>query len=88
MMSLPFGLFTQVSGSGPLGPFVIMPCLKNKQVFWLFGDLVTLLFVGCRTYSRPDKPSRKGQSVGHLTRRSEAQGSIPGLATYFPFSLR
>ena len=25
MMSLPFGLFTQVSGSGPLGPLV---CLK------------------------------------------------------------
>ena len=24
MMSLTFGLFTQVSGSGPLGPLVIM----------------------------------------------------------------
>ena len=23
MMSLPFGLFTQVSGSGPLGPLVL-----------------------------------------------------------------
>ena len=25
MMSLPFGLFTQVSGSGPLGPLVLEP---------------------------------------------------------------
>ena len=25
MMSLPFGLFTQVSGSGPLGPLVYAP---------------------------------------------------------------
>ena len=25
MMSLTFGLFTQVSGSGPLGPLVIIP---------------------------------------------------------------
>ena len=28
------------------------------------------------------------QSVGHLTRKSEVLGSIPGLATYFPFSFR
>ena len=27
MMSLPFGLFTQVSGSGPLGPLVIFSAL-------------------------------------------------------------
>ena len=28
------------------------------------------------------------QSVGHLTRKSEVLGSIPGLATYFRFSFR
>ena len=28
-------------------------------------------------------PGRKGQSVGHLTRKSGVLGSIPGLATYF-----
>ena len=39
---------------------------------------VSLLFV----------PGRVAQSVGHLTRKSEALGSIPGLATYFRFSFR
>ena len=28
-------------------------------------------------------PGRVAQSVGHLTRKSEVLGSIPGLATYF-----
>ena len=32
-----------------------------------------------------DKPGRVAQSVGHLTRKSEVLGSIPGLATYFRF---
>ena len=31
---------------------------------------------------------RVAQSVGHLTRKSEVLGSIPGLATYFRFSFR
>ena len=31
-------------------------------------------------------PGRVAQSVGHLTGKSEALGSIPGLATYFRFS--
>ena len=34
------------------------------------------------------KPGREAQSVGHLTRKSGALGSIPGLATYFRFSFR
>ena len=34
------------------------------------------------------KPGRVAQSVGHLTRKSEVLGSIPGLATYFRFSFR
>ena len=33
-------------------------------------------------------PGRLAQSVGHLTRKSEVLGSIPGLATYFRFSFR
>ena len=31
-------------------------------------------------------PGRVAQSVGHLIRKSEVLGSIPGLATYFCFS--
>ena len=41
--------------------------------------VVCLLFLG---------PGRRAQSVGHLTRKSEVLGSIPGLATYFRFSFR
>ena len=37
---------------------------------------------------RTTRPDRVAQSVGHLTRKSEALGSIPGLATYFCFSFR
>ena len=33
-------------------------------------------------------PGRVMQSVGHLTRKSEVLGSIPGLAAYFSFSFR
>ena len=31
MMSLTFGLFTQVSGSGPLGPLVLFPLKITKN---------------------------------------------------------
>ena len=34
------------------------------------------------------KPGHIVQSVGHLTRKSWVRSSIPGLATYFPFSFR
>ena len=33
MMSLTFGLFTQVSGSGPLGPLVISSDRRMIQVY-------------------------------------------------------
>ena len=33
-------------------------------------------------------PGREEQSVGHLTRKSGVQSSIPGLATNFRFSFR
>ena len=32
MMSLTFGLFTQVSGSGPLGPLVLNYCSLRSQL--------------------------------------------------------
>ena len=35
-----------------------------------------------------DSPGRVAPSVGHLTRKSEVLGSIPGLATYFRLSFR
>ena len=38
--------------------------------------------------SRMKSPGRVAQSEGHLTRKSEVLGSIPGLATYFRFSFR
>ena len=34
------------------------------------------------------RPGRVAQSVGHLTRKSEALDSIPGLATYSRFVVR
>ena len=35
MMSLPFGLFTQVSGSGPLGPLVCW--MSPFVILWVSG---------------------------------------------------
>ena len=35
-----------------------------------------------------NKSGRVAQSVGHLARKSEVLGPIPGLATYFRFSFR
>ena len=37
---------------------------------------------------RNQKPGRKAQSVGHLTRKSEVLSSITGLVTYFRFYFR
>ena len=39
MMSLTFGLFTQVSGSGPLGPLVIFCFLSTEQYEESLKDL-------------------------------------------------
>ena len=41
-----------------------------------------------KTLLPTSKPGRVAQSVGHLTRKSEVLGSIPGLATCFRFSFR
>ena len=37
MMSLTFGLFTQVSGSGPLGPLVLSKANIYKYIYRQFG---------------------------------------------------
>ena len=42
MMSLTFGLFTQVSGSGPLGPLVLTSCKEIPLVF------LTGLILSCK----------------------------------------
>ena len=41
MMSLTFGLFTQVSGSGPLGPLVSKS--QTLKIFFFLPDLVISL---------------------------------------------
>ena len=48
------------------------------------------IFEGVRWYPSSGSlmPGRVAQSVGHLTRKSQGLGSIPGLATYFRFFFR
>ena len=38
MMSLTFGLFTQVSGSGPLGPLVYFRDIMGERVRKIIND--------------------------------------------------
>ena len=56
--------------------------LRDKQVFEITE--VEIIRVDCKIR----KLIKTMQSVGHLTRKSEALGSIPGLTTYFRFSFR
>ena len=62
-----------------LGHADLLMCLQPKEFFccfilpWFEKELNKL-------------PGRVVQSVGHLTRKSEVLGLIPGLATYFRFS--
>ena len=42
---------------------------------------------GLHCLLKPICPNTYWQSVGHLTRKSGVLGSIPGLATYFRFSI-
>ena len=51
--------------------------LKNGIYCQVTADILTKLL-----------PGRVAQSVGHLTRKSEVLGLIPGLARYFRFSFR
>ena len=48
MMSLTFGLFTQVSGSGPLGPLV---------------ETISLMFFSVKTYAVTPHQKRSGKAV-------------------------
>ena len=41
MMSLTFGLFTQVSGSGPLGPLVLLHHLMMLYIFTKFQENIS-----------------------------------------------
>ena len=60
---------------------MLAPCAeKGLSVIFFWVILVSSIF-------GLSKPGRVAQSVGHLTRRSGVLGSIPGLATYFRFSL-
>ena len=50
MMSLTFDLFTQVSGSGPLGPLVVMSFFP-RDVLDVIWDLIDLVSEDFSTYS-------------------------------------
>ena len=53
MMSLIFGLFTQVSGSGPIGPFVFLLCMILGE--WVtFGPKNTTLCHLCFAFFSKD----------------------------------
>ena len=61
--------------------------VPGRSTNWIIvGQGPTVLSVGAGGGCL--KPGRVTQSVGHLTRKSEVMGSIPGLATYFLFSFR
>ena len=57
---------------------------KSCPVAQVFLIRVPFLFYDTNIF----KPGRVAQSIGHLTRKSEVLGSIPGLAAYFRFSFR
>ena len=48
MMSLTFGLFTQVSGSGPLGPLVVIVTNRiTAFIHYLFIQFSLFLYLDC-----------------------------------------
>ena len=57
MMSLTFGLFTQVSGSGPLGPVVLMIlfCRRGLDNVSCIQNMAALLFIPPVTTPPPPK---------------------------------
>ena len=69
--------------------WVFLGLLKDKCKQYLGIPVDTQGYVyTIPRYSLGYSPGRVAQSVGHLTRKSEVLGSIPGLATYFRFSFR
>ena len=64
---------------------------QTSKIGGKFASLINLRVDGIDIDSMTttyNTPGRVAQSVGHLTRKSEVLGSIPGLATYFRFSFR
>ena len=49
-------------------------------------DMTRAIYLAVKPHN--NKLGCVAQSVGHLTRKSEVLGSIPGLTTYFRFSFR
>ena len=65
--------------------------MRPKGAFQMANTVPGWVLTVCSDPSNPVLgllPGRVAQSVGHLTRKSGVLGSIPGLATYFRFSLR
>ena len=60
MMSLTFGLFTQVSGSGPLGPLVIRSYKKSHHILSSKADILNMFL------------SRKLLLTGHLHKENDS----------------
>ena len=58
----------------------------DSNVGLLQGEVISPLLFSL--FINDIEPGGVAQSVGHLTRKSEILGSIPGLATYFRFSFR
>ena len=63
-------------------------CMKIFNSSSLLSWRVAHIICDMTEMHSPVTPGRVAQSVGHLTRKSEVLGSIPGLATYFRFSFR
>ena len=62
MMSLTFGLFTQVSGSGPLGPLVVLYMNLSENLTKKIMSLYTYMYQSSgRDFNVGDRsfPSRK-----------------------------
>ena len=57
--------------------------LKNKMGISMKLKSQSCFPLKCTIYLKLSPPCHVAQLVGHLTRKSEVLGSIPGLATYF-----
>ena len=68
---------------------VDLPVSENQAKFEdEFGSHEGIDTVQFLYFLRLGSPDSVAQSVGHLTHKSEVLGSIPGLATYFPYFFR
>ena len=60
----------------------------QRAVYYKGSDMAAPVYCMAIPVSKAKWPGCVAQSVGHLTRKSEVLGSIPGLATCFRFSFR